>query len=54
MQKSGGDVRVRLLTAAELDEHRQAIGLAKQGLRSALDRLRSTGPDAPEVPKPAR
>ena len=53
-QKIDGECRARLITAAELDEHREAIALAKQGLRSALESLGGTASDAPDVPKPSR
>ena len=53
-QRIDGECRARLLTAAELDEHRQAIALAKQGLRSALESLGGTASSAPDVPQPTR
>lgn len=46
-----GEVEARLLTEAELDEHREAIELARQGLRSVLQTLGGPAPTTPDVPR---
>jgi 20S proteasome alpha/beta subunit len=53
LEKKSGKFGARILDAADLDEHRQNIGQAKERLRSFPASQSADAPGTPEVPKPS-
>lgn len=47
------ELRAHMLTADDLEEHRQTIAFAKSELRGIRDRFRPNAPGVPEPPRPA-
>src|SRR5262249_29888486 len=52
-KKAGGKFAARILDPADLDEHRQNIGQAKERLRTFPASQSADAPDTPDVPKPS-
>lgn len=52
LEKQAGKFCARVLDDADLDEHRQNIGQAKERLRSFPASQRADAPGTPEIPKP--
>jgi hypothetical protein len=53
LEKHDGKFRARLLADEDLEEHRQNIEQAKDGLRKFSASQRADAPGTPEVPKPS-
>jgi hypothetical protein len=52
LEKQAGKLRARLLDEADLEEHRQNIGQAKDRLRTFSASQQADAPGTPEIPKP--